>query len=100
MEIYKKIYNFIRGLSPYPAAWSILAGDKDSISAKVYASEINDEHHKLVNGTIISDSKSYLKVAAEGGFVFVKELQIAGKRRLKVEEFLKGFKNIEQYRFC
>jgi methionyl-tRNA formyltransferase len=95
----EKIYNFVRGLSPYPAAWSMLSDDTENIQTKIFVSEIINEPHKHVYGTVMSDGKTYLKVAAQGGFVFIKELQLAGKKRLNVVEFLKGFKNIINYKF-
>lgn len=93
------IVNFIRGLSPYPAAWSTLKGEDRAITVKIFRSEARIENHTLPCGTIISDGRSNLKVAAGDGFVAIRELQLAGKKRLKTEEFLKGFQRIENYRF-
>ncbi len=91
------IQNFIRGLSPYPAAWSELNGEGRIVQVKIFRSETSHEMHSLTGGTIISDGRTTLKVASGGGFIVVKELQLAGKNRLEVGEFLKGFPNPEKY---
>ena len=93
------IANFIRGLSPYPAAWSELTGEDRIIPVKIFRSETMEEKHLLPFGTLVSDDRTYLRVAADGGFIDVKELQLAGKNRLEVAEFLKGFQHLDRYRF-
>ena len=94
-----RIYNFIRGLSPYPAAWSELTGENRVIPAKVFRAEAVRQLHSLPCGTLVSDGKAILKVAAGDGFIDLKELQLAGKNRLVVGEFLRGFPEIARYRF-
>ena len=87
------IQNFIRGLSPYPAAWTeVVSENNESISMKIFESEMILENHKYNLKTIICDGKNYLKIAVDGGFISIKQLQIAGKRKMKIEEFLRGFK--------
>lgn len=88
------IYNHIRGLSPYPAAWSILkANATDSeLSFKIFEAEKELSHHALPVGEIVSDSKMYLKIAANGGYINITSLQLEGKKRLSTEELLRGFK--------
>ena len=94
----ENIYNFIRGLSPYPAAWcKFVNGDGQNISAKIYSAIYEKEQHDLPFGTIKSDKKSFLKVACNGGFISVKDIHLAGKKRLNVCEFIAGFRNIETY---
>ena len=99
-DIYK-VYNFIRGLSPYPTAWTILQQleNSESITAKIFETAIEIGNHGLIPGSIISDEKSTMKVAVAGGFLQIKSIQAEGKRRLDIEEFLRGFKNILSYRF-
>lgn len=89
----KKIYDFIRGLSPYPAAWAelILSATQTSVIKIFEASKIV-EKHDLPTGTLVSDGKTYLNVAVEDGFVGLKTLQLAGKKRLGISDFLRGFK--------
>jgi len=89
----KKVYDFIRGLSPYPAAWSELtaAGDTESVTVKIFESEKMSEPHSLPAGTVVSDGKKYLKVAVPDGFVSILSMQLPGKKRLKTDELLRGF---------
>ena len=83
------IHNLIRGLSPYPAAWCYL---KDEITAKIFTSAYSVEKHNLEAGTFVSDNKSFLKVATQDGFVSILELQMQGKKRMAIKDFLNGFK--------
>ena len=93
------IYNFIRGLCPHPAAWTELISEaNDIISVKIFESGIRKEKHNIAAGKIESDNKTYLRVAVNGGYIYIKSLQIAGKKRLSTEDFLKGFHNPEKYR--
>ena len=82
------IYNHIRGLSPYPAAWTTLGNGK---SLKVYKSSKEESTHKAKIGDILTDGKSYLKVAVQGGFIHLEEIQLAGKKRMAISVFLRGF---------
>lgn len=87
------IYNFIRGLSPYPAAWTELIMSDGSIQAmKIFQSEIIYETHNLAIGSIRYDSKTNFNIAAEDGFIRIISLQMAGKKRLAAKEFLNGLK--------
>lgn len=92
----QKIHNFIRGLSPYPCARSVFMNERKSISFKIYESQTETEKHLLQPGKIVSDGKSFLKIACKDGFVRILNLQIEGKRNLTTEEFLRGF-NIDEY---
>jgi methionyl-tRNA formyltransferase len=93
------LYNFIRGLSPYPAAWTELISETDKIlSVKIFESEINKTEHKTPVGKIKSDGKSYLRIAVKGGYLNLTKLQVAGKNKLGIKDFLKGFKNPEHYK--
>ncbi|MBO4875233.1 MAG: methionyl-tRNA formyltransferase [Bacteroidales bacterium] len=83
------IHNLIRGLSPYPAAWCYL---KDDITAKIFTSSYSNEKHDHKPGTFVTDNKSFLKVAAADGFVSIHELQMQGKKRMAIKDFLNGFK--------
>ena len=83
------IHNLIRGLSPYPAAWCYL---KDDITAKIFTSSYSNEKHNLNPGSFVTDNKSFLKIAAADGFVSIHELQMQGKTRMAIKDFLNGFK--------
>lgn len=96
----QSIKNFVRGLSPYPAAWMKLqtTDAQTETSAKVYEVQIEPFTQTVPAGTIQSDGKSYVKVAAGDGWVLINQLQLAGKKRMLVDEFLRGFKNIENFK--
>jgi methionyl-tRNA formyltransferase len=95
----KELHNFIRGLSPYPAAWSILTNKEQEYQVKLYITEPQMKDHSFEYGEIITDGKNYLQVACNGGIIQIKELQLAGKKRMEINEFLIGFRNINDYRF-
>ncbi|MES2836955.1 MAG: methionyl-tRNA formyltransferase [Bacteroidota bacterium] len=88
----QNIINLIRGLSPYPTAFTNLSRDGEIISVKVFKAEFLEENHSYKIGTVISDNKNYLKVAVNSGFINLLDIQLAGKKRLAVQELLKGFK--------
>lgn len=94
------IRNFVRGLSPYPAAWTRLFPEAEGkeTSAKIYRVSFEKAGHDLVPGTICSDLKNYLKIAVSDGWIAVHTLQLAGKKRMPVGDFLRGFQQIETYR--
>lgn len=95
----KKIYDFIRGLSPYPAAWAeLILSDTQTSVIKIFDSSKIVEKHDLSTGTLVSDGKTYLNVAVPDGFLSLKTLQLAGKKRLDINEFLRGFKLSETMR--
>ena len=84
----KKVYDFVRGLSPYPAAWTMLNGK----AVKIFETEKEFTAHNLQIGTIISDGKSTFKVATQDGYINVKVFQLEGKKRMPVADLLRGFK--------
>jgi methionyl-tRNA formyltransferase len=94
-----KIYNHIRGLSPYPAAWSelkIKKGDVESTtSIKIYSAEKNDFQPSAKPGTIATDHKSFINVNCSDGVLSLKRIQVAGKKAMNVDEFLRGLNNTE-----
>ncbi len=89
----KKIYDFIRGLSPYPAAWSeLITPNGETVVVKVFESEKITESHQLSVGTVVTDGKKYMKVAVPDGFLSILSLQFPGKKRLKTDELLRGYR--------
>ena len=89
----KRIYDFVRGLAPYPAAWTELKmPDGDTVVLKVFETEKIVQPHDLTPGCIRTDGKTYLRVAATDGFVGIRSLQLPGKKRLKADELLRGFR--------
>lgn len=94
------IHNLIRGLSPYPAAWTEGKDSKgNTISVKIFRSTKEIINHTYNIGMVISDNKDTLKVACSNGFIHIHELQLAGKKRLKTEELLRGFKFEDGFTF-
>ncbi len=83
-----KVYNHIRGLSPYPAAWTELDGK----TLKIYQAKKESASHTHTNGSIDTDGKTYLKFAVSGGYIYAEELQLEGKKRLAVRDFLLGWR--------
>ena len=88
------IYNFIRGLSPFPGAWfEWILPDKTTSTVKVFDSKVEICKHNYPIGKIIADDKQF-KIAINDGFLTILSLQIPGKKRMNIEDFLRGFKNI------
>ncbi|MGB5229035.1 MAG: methionyl-tRNA formyltransferase [Eudoraea sp.] len=87
----EKIYNHIRGLSPFPGAWSILNNDEELIVIKIYKAKWEKEKHNFKPGTI-HFTKKELKVASSGGYVYLTELQLPGKRKMAIIDVLNGLK--------
>jgi len=85
------IYNHIRGLSPYPASWTTLYNEEDTIFLKIYQATMEKEKHARTIGTVVFD-KSELKVAVDGGYVHLLEIQLPGKRKMKTADVLNGLK--------
>lgn len=87
----KKIIDFIRGLSPYPAAWTRLNGKVFKIFKAVYVKTIQSQS-PVACGQITSDNKTYLHVKSEDGWVAIEEFQPEGKKRMAISEFFRGNK--------
>ncbi|GAB6008871.1 methionyl-tRNA formyltransferase [Dysgonomonas reticulitermitis] len=87
------IHNHIRGLSPYPAAWSELhSEDKEPLAVKIYAEEKIIAKNNLPTGHIITDNKTYLHIICNNGYINVTELQFPGKKAMGTDELLRGYK--------
>lgn len=95
----KRIYDFIRGLSPYPAAWSeLVQPDGETVVMKIFETEKIIQSHQLIPGTLLTDGKTYIHVAAADGIIGIRALQLPGKKRLKTDELLRGFRLTEEFR--
>ncbi len=81
------MYNFIRGLSPHPGAFTILNGK----TIKIFKAEKENNAIAGSVGQFETDKKTFLKFACSDGYISIKELQLQGKKRLIIEEFLRGF---------
>ncbi len=87
-----RVYNLIRGLSPHPAAWSELKDGKDNaLTVKFFTIEKRFAVSIESPGTIVSDGRTFLRVACMGGYIDVLRLQLAGKKAMDVADFLRGF---------
>jgi methionyl-tRNA formyltransferase len=82
------VYNLIRGLSPTPAAYTTLNGK----TFKIYRAESQLEQPGIQPGGFLTDNKTYLKFAAQDGFIHATDVQLEGKKRMSIEEFLRGVK--------
>ena len=102
------IYNLIRGLSPYPAAFTELEKDGKALQLKIYKSvKVTGEEYEAMleqngvtspaPGTILSDGKTYLAFSTADGAVSVTDIQLAGKKRMAVKDFLIGFREPRSY---
>lgn len=96
----KQIYDFIRGLSPYPSAWTELHTNEKTIEVKIYEAtkEISGNSGNI--GDLITDGKSYLKVRTSDGYISIQTLQLSGKKKMAVSDFLRGFKYENGMRMC
>ncbi len=94
-----KVYNMIRGLSPYPAAFTFLekSGTK-RILCKIYTSTFEILEHNESPGTVLSDGKSFLKVAVGDGYLRIHSIQQEGRRRMDVKDFLAGISSFSELR--
>lgn len=95
----RPVYNFVRGLSPYPAAWTqLVSEDGKAQDVKVYATHCEDSAHDHVPGTLRLTGNT-LAVATPGGWLYIDELQVAGKKRMATADFLRGARISDGMRF-
>lgn len=91
------VQNLVRGLAPIPGAWTqYCVPNAKPLQLKVFETEIETGSHTLTIGTVVSDNKTYIKVAVVDGFVLLRDVQLEGKKRMKTDELLRGFKIAEQ----
>jgi methionyl-tRNA formyltransferase len=86
----EKIYNQIRGLNPYPGAWTILKNNGEEIELKIYKVNMVLEEHKISPGIVLI-SKKQLRVAAQNGFLDITDLKMSGKKRMDAISLLNGY---------
>jgi len=84
------IYNKVRGLNPYPAAWSTLKNNDDKTHVKIYDVDKEIQHHHHTNGKVITTKKE-IKVATNEGYLIIKSLKLAGKRKMDAKSLLNGY---------
>lgn len=86
------IHNFIRGLAPYPCARSFFGSENKKLAFKIYESHTETITHNYIPGQFLSDGKKFLKAACKNGYIHILSLQLEGKKRISVSEFLRGFR--------
>ena len=86
----ENIYNKVRGLNPYPAAWTTIYTNEQEITAKIYKVEKEIIKHSDAFGEIITTKKS-LKVAAKNGYLIIHEMKLSGKKKMDIQSLLNGF---------
>lgn len=84
----QKVYNLIRGLSPYPTAFTSL-NDK---TLKIFKAELDNQQPEITPGAFLTDGKTYLKFATKDGFIKLLDIQYEGKKRMLIEDFLRGMR--------
>ena len=95
----RHIYNLIRGLSPYPCAYTELVQEgAEPVQLKVFFGEMRYDLPSAEPGTLLSDGKTYFAVATQDGAIAITDLQLSGKKRMDVRSFLLGFRNPTSYR--
>ena len=83
-----EVYNLIRGLAPYPAAFSFLQGKK----MKIYKAEKVQTKPSIAAGELETDRKTFIQFACTDGFIAVKEIQLEGKKKMLIEDLLRGYR--------
>lgn len=82
------VYNHIRGLSPYPTAFTTL----NEKNLKIFSAEPEDKEPGISTGAFLTDGKTYLKFATKDGFIKLTDVQFEGKKRMLIDEFLRGMR--------
>ncbi len=83
-----KVHDFVRGMSPYPTAWTMI----DQQKLKIFKSEKEIVTHPLPSGTLVSDGKKYLKITTKDGYLNLLDVQLVKRKRMDIKSFLNGYK--------
>lgn len=86
-----KVYDFVRGLSPYPVAWTSF----DNKRAKIRTASIDMSQPDKAPGSVETDNKNFLKFACADGYLVVEEIQLSGKKNMKTKAFLNGYGDVK-----
>lgn len=98
----KQVYDFIRGLSPYPAAWAeiVCPESQEPVNIKLFETEkIERPHNRTDFGSVVTDGKTVADIVVADGYIRLHSVQVAGKKRLDIAELLRGFTLTNQCRF-
>jgi methionyl-tRNA formyltransferase len=95
----ESVRNLIRGLSPYPAAWTELSHPDmaEIITAKIFTATRDNQSLPAAPGTLHTDGKKFLKIACVDGWLSITDIQLSGKKRMKIDELLRGFHNMADW---
>ena len=94
-----QVYNLIRGLSPYPTAFTELVREGSApVQLKIFRAEMAEAPAGTAPGTVLSDGKTWLRIATADGAIELKDVQLAGKKRMEASAFLAGFRDPESWR--
>lgn len=90
----EEIYDFVRGLSPFPTAWTeiIFQNQSESTMLKVFETEKEIIEHQDTIGNLITDGKKFVKIATINGYIHLKNVQLPGKKRMEIGELLRGLR--------
>lgn len=94
----QKVHDFIRGLSPYPTAFTTLDNLKLKIfktKKEVISPQSDDQNNTILVGKFVSDNKNFVKIATEDGFIHLIDVQLEGRKRMDIKSFLNGYKILE-----
>lgn len=95
----ESIHNLVRGLSPYPAAWTpLFKDDTECGSIKIFTTHFELSNTNATPGTIRTDGKSYISVACADGWLYLDDVQLAGKKRLATKDLLLGWRDVATLR--
>lgn len=86
-----KIYNLIRGLNPFPTAWTMLINGNGEMMLKIYEADQVETEHSIEPGKVVEENKE-VKIAGHGGFLILKQVQLPGKRKMSAKDLLNGYK--------
>ncbi len=88
------VYDFVRGMSPYPTAWLEIQfpNQSDKTVLKIFETEKDFENHELPIGTFVTDGRKFAKIALKDGFILLKSVQLPGKKRMEIGELLRGMR--------
>ena len=87
-----QVHNFVRGLSPYPTAWTNITIGGQTQTVKIYKTEISNSPEKPEISKVVTDGKHYLRVGCSEGWIDLTEVQLPGKKRMNIKDLLNGLK--------
>ncbi len=96
----ESVRNLVRGLSPYPTAWTefIHSETNEILMAKIFSVFRDNRSLPAAPGTLVTDDKKFLNIACSDGWLSVAEIQLSGKKRMKIDELLRGFQHLNEWR--